>query len=178
MMIALLGSNGRSKMQPQNKRMGGKSELAIAGDKSMNRCLSGSLICSMLLVSGVRASDNWVQLNNTHGWSITYPASWEVYVMQAPDSGPELSVQEGWNVNVDGPRGCSERKERCGHFQVWLESEKAKTRLDFKKYVDRVSHENSTESESGQLDGLPAYFMKLPEDQRLIIVKYKSSIFS
>ena len=147
--------------------------LAIEGDKSMNRSLAGVLIFSLLAAVGLQASDKWVQLNNTHGWSITYPASWEAYVMQAPDSGPYLSIRKSWNVNVDGPKGCSERKERCGHFQVWLESEKAKTRLDFKKYVDR----ESTESESGQLDGLPAYFMKLPEDQRLIIVKYKSSIF-
>src|SRR5438309_1456705 len=89
--------------------MGCEFELAIDGDKSMNRCVAGFLLCSMLAVSGARASDNWVQLNNTHGWSITYPASWEAYVMQAPDSGPELSVRESENVNFDGPGGCYEK---------------------------------------------------------------------
>src|SRR5229473_2036981 len=178
MMIALPGSNGRSKMQPQNKRMGGKSELAMAGDKSMNRCLAGFLICSMLVVSGVRASDNWVQLNNTHGWSITYPASWEAYVMQAPDSGPELSIRESENVNFDGPKDCYERKVRCGHFQISLDSVKANRHFDFEKYVDGETQNSSAISkEAGQLDGMPAYFIKLPEDQRLVIVKYKSSIF-
>jgi len=34
----------------------------------------------------VHASDKWVQVNNTHGWSLSYPASWEAYVMQAPDA--------------------------------------------------------------------------------------------
>jgi hypothetical protein len=31
--------------------------------------------------------------------------------------------------------------------------------------------------EAGQLDGMPAYFIKLPDDQRLVIVKSKSLIF-
>jgi hypothetical protein len=35
----------------------------------------------------------------------------------------------------------------------------------------------STESESGQLDGLPAYFIKLPEDYRCVLVKYKGFVF-
>src|SRR5204863_5369472 len=175
MMIALLGSNGRSKMQPQNKRMGGKSELAIAGDKSMNRCLSGSLICSMLVVSGVRASDNWVQLNNTHGWSITYPASWEAYVMQAPDSGPELSIRKSENVNFDGPKDCYERKARCGHFQLYSAS--STPQVELKKYVDEeTQNQKIISKEAGQLDGMPAYFIRLPEDQRLVIMKSKSLI--
>src|SRR5713101_871799 len=119
----------------------------------MNRCLAGFLICSMLVVSGVGASDHWVQLNNTHGWSITYPASWEAYVMQAPDSGPELSIRESKNVNFDGPKGCYERKERCGLFQVSVDSEKANPRLDLKKYVDEdVQGRTVMSAESGQLD--------------------------
>jgi hypothetical protein len=132
----------------------------------------------MLVVSGARASDNWVQLNNTRGWSITYPASWEVYVMQAPDSGPELSIRESNNVNFDGPKGCYERKERCGLFQVSLDSEKANPRLDLRKYVDEdVQNRTIMSKESGQFDGLPAYFIKLPEDQRLVFVKYKAFVF-
>jgi hypothetical protein len=158
--------------------MEAESCLAIEGDKSMNRCLAGFLICSMLLVHGVRASDNWVQLNNTHGWSITYPASWEAYVMQAPDSGPELSIQEGWNVNFDGPKDCYERKERCGLFQISLESEKANPRLDLKKYVDeQTQNQKIISKEAGKLDGMPAYFIKLPEDQRLALVKSKGFVF-
>ena len=98
--------------------------------------------------------------------------------MQAPKSGKELSIQKSDNVNFDGPKGCYERKERCGLFQVSLDSEKANPRLDLKKYVDEdVQGRTVMSKESGQLDGLPAYFIKLPEDQRLIIVKYKSSIF-
>jgi hypothetical protein len=144
----------------------------------MNRWLAGFLICSMLLVSGVRASNNWVQFNNTHGWSITYPGSWEAYVMQAPGSGPELSVRHSDNVNVDGPKDCYERKERCGIFQISLDSVKANRQFDFAKYVDGETQNSSVISkEAGQLDGMPAYFIKLPEDQRLVIVKYKSSIF-
>lgn len=150
----------------------------MEGDKSMNRCLAGFLICSILVVSGARASDNWVQLNNTHGWSITYPASWEAYVMQAPDSGPESSVREGGNVNFDGPKGCHERKERCGLFQVSVDSEKANPGLDLKKYVDEdVQDRTVMSTESGRLDRLPAYFIKLPEDQRLVFVKYKGFVF-
>jgi len=48
--------------------------------------LAGVLI-SLLVLGDVHASDKWVQVNNTHGWSLSYPASWEAYVMQAPDSG-------------------------------------------------------------------------------------------
>jgi len=144
----------------------------------MNRCLAGFLICSMLVVSGVRASDNWLQLNNTHGWSLSYPASWEAYVMQAPDSGRELSIQESDNVNFDGPKDCYENKERCGLFQISLDSVKANPHFDFEKYVDGETQNSSVISkEAGQLDGMPAYFIKLPEDQRLVIVKYKSLIF-
>jgi hypothetical protein len=144
----------------------------------MNRCLAGFLICSMLVVSGVRASDNWVQLNNTHGWSITYPASWEAYVMQAPDSAPELSIRESDNVNFSGPKDCYERKERCGIFQISLDFVKANQQFDFSKYVDGETHNPGVISkEAGQLDGMPAYFIKLPEDQRLVIVKFNSSIF-
>jgi hypothetical protein len=158
--------------------MEAESWLAIEGDKSMNRNLAGFLVCSMLVVSGVRASDNWVQLNNTHGWSLSYPASWEAYVMQAPDSGRELSIQESDNVNFDGPKDCYQIKKRCGLFQVSVDSEKANPRLDLKKYVDEdVQGRTVMSTESGQLDGMPAYFIKLPEDQRLVIVKYKSSIF-
>jgi hypothetical protein len=32
-------------------------------------------------------------------------------------------------------------------------------------------------AQPGQLDGMPAYFIKLPDDQRLVIVKSKSLIF-
>jgi hypothetical protein len=150
----------------------------MEGDKSMNRCLARFLISSMLVVSGARASDHWVQLNNTHGWSITYPASWEAYVMQAPDSGPELSVRESENVNFDGPKGCYERKERCSLFQVSMVSEKADPRLNLKKCVDEeTQNQKIISKEAGQIDGLPAYFIKLPEDQRLVFVKYKEFVF-
>src|SRR5437899_10075218 len=84
----------------------------------MNRCIAGFLISSLFAVGWLQASDKWVQVNNTHGWSISYPASWEAYVIQAPDSGRELSIQESDNVNFDGPKGCYERKEPCGHFQI------------------------------------------------------------
>ena len=158
--------------------MEGESWLAIEGDKSMNSCLAEFLICSMLVVSGVRASDNWVQLSNTHGWSITYPASWEAYVMQAPDSGPELSVRESDNVNFSGPKDCYERKERCGIFHISLDFVKANQQFDLAKYVDGETHNPGViTKEAGQLDGMPAYFIRLPEDQRLVIVKSKSLIF-
>ena len=156
--------------------MEAESWLAIEGEKSMNRCLAGFLVCSMLVVSGVRASDNWVQLNNTHGWSITYPASWEAYVMQAPDSGPELSVRESENVNFDGPKDCYERKARCGHFQLYSAS--STPQVEVKKYVDEeTQNQRIISKEAGQLDGMPAYFIRLPDDQRLVIVKSKSLIF-
>ena len=156
--------------------MEGESWLAIEGDKSMNSCLAEFLICSMLAVSGVRASDNWVQLSNTHGWSITYPASWEAYIMQAPDSGPESSIRESENVNFDGPKDCYERKARCGHFQIYSAS--TTPQAEVKKYVDEeMQNQKIISKEAGQLDGLPAYFIRLPDDQRLVIVKSKSLIF-
>lgn len=143
----------------------------------VDRRLAGLLI-SFLALGDVHASDKWVQVNNTHGWSLSYPASWEAYVMQAPDSGPELSIRESDNVNVDGPKGCYERKERCGFFQISLDSVKANRQFDFANYVDGETQNSSAISkEAAQLDGMPAYFMKLPEDQRLVIVKYNSSIF-
>ena len=137
--------------------------------------LAGVLI-SLLALGDVHASDKWVQVNNTHGWSLSYPASWEAYVMQAPDSGPELSIRDSDNVNFAGPQGCYERKERCGLFQIY--SVKANPQIDLKKYVDSETQDSRVISkEAGQLDGMPAYFIKLPEDQRLVIVKYNSSIF-
>src|SRR5207249_4627965 len=99
----------------------------------MDQC-RGILISSLLALGWVQGSDQWMQLNNTHGWSIAYPASWEAYVMQAPDSGPELSVRESENVNFDGPKDCYERKARCGHFQLYSASTTPQTEL--KKYVD------------------------------------------
>ena len=139
--------------------------------------LAGVLI-SLFVLGDVHASDKWVQVNNTHGWSLSYPASWEAYVMQAPDSGRELSIQESDNVNFDGPKDCYENKERCGLFQISLDSVKANRHFDFEKYVDGETQNSSAISkEAGQLDGMPAYFIKLPEDQRLVIVKYNSSIF-
>ena len=144
----------------------------------MNRCIARFLISSLFAVGWLQASDKWVQVNNTHGWSISYPASWEAYVIQAPDSGRELSIQESDNVNFDGPKDCYENKERCGLFQISLDSVKANRHFDFEKYVDGETQNSSAISkEAGQLDGMPAYFIKLPEDQRLVIVKYNSSIF-
>src|SRR5881409_4512962 len=143
----------------------------------MDQC-RGILISSLLALGWVQGSDQWMQLNNTHGWSITYPASWEAYVMQAPDSGPELSIQGSDNVNFDGPKDCYERKARCGLFQISLDSVQANRHFDFEKYVDGETQNSSVISkEAGRLDGMPAYFIKLPEDQRLVIVKYNSSIF-
>lgn len=143
----------------------------------MKRCLARFLICLMLAVSGARASDHWVQLNNIHGWSITYPASWEAYVMQAPDSGPELSIRESENVNFDGPKGCYKRKERCGLFQIDSYS-RTTPQADLKKYVDEETRNQKVISrDARQLDGIPAYFIRLPEDQRLVILKSKSLIF-
>ncbi len=122
--------------------------------------------------------DKWVRVNNTHGWSLSYPASWEAYVMQAPDSGRELSIQASDNVNFDGPKDCHENKERCGLFQISLDSVKANRHFDFEKYVeDETQNSGAISKEAGQLDGMRAYFIKLPEDQRLVIVKYNSSIF-
>jgi len=102
----------------------------------VDRRLAGVLIL-LLALGGVHASDKWVRVSNTHGWSISYLPSWEAYVMQAPDSGRELSIQESDNANFDGPKGCYERKEPCGHFQIssW-DSEKPNPHLDLKKYVD------------------------------------------
>src|SRR6266478_6040616 len=142
----------------------------------MNRCVAGFLLFSLFAMGGLQASDKWVRLNNTHGWSISYPASWEAYVMQAPDSGRELSIQESDNVNFDGPKDCYERKARCGHFRIYSASTTPQAEL--KKYVDEETQNQKTISkEAGQLDGIPAYFIKLPEDQRLVIVKSKSLIF-
>ena len=144
----------------------------------MNRRLAGFLIFLLFAVGELHASDKWVQLNNSHGWSLSYPASWEAYVMQAPDSGTELSIQESDNVNFDGPQGCYERKERCGLFQIWLDSVNANRDFDLKKYVDSETQDPTVISkEVAQLDGLPAYFIKYPEDQRLVIVKYERFIF-
>ena len=144
----------------------------------MNRWLAGFLIFLLFAVSELHASDNWLQLSNTHGWSITYPAAWDAYVMQSPDSGPELSIRESDNVNFDGPKDCYQKNERCGIFQISLDSAKANGQFDFGKYVDGETQNSSGISkEAGQLDGMPAYFIKLPEDQRLLFVKYKSLIF-
>jgi hypothetical protein len=144
----------------------------------MNRRLAGFLIFLLFAVGELHASDKWVQLNNSHGWSLSYPPSWEAYVMQAPDSGPELSIRESENVNFDGPKDCYERKARCGHFQIWLDSVNANQHFDLKKYVDSETQDPTVISkEAGQLDGLPAYFIKYPEDQRLVIGKYKRFIF-
>jgi len=84
---------------------------------------------------GLQAADEWVQVNNTHGWNLSYPASWEAFVMQAPDSGPELSIQDSDNVNFDGRKGCYERKARSGLFQISLDSVQANRHFDLKKYV-------------------------------------------
>ena len=136
------------------------------------------IIAWFLAAGTLYASDAWVRLNNTHGWALNYPASWEAYVMQAPDSGRELSVRESDNVNFSGPKDCYERKERCGIFQISLDFVKANQEFDFEKYLDGESHHPGVISkEAGQVDGMPAYFIELPEDQRLVIVKYKSSIF-
>ena len=144
----------------------------------MNRCIAGFLIFSLFAVGGLQAADEWVRLNNTHGWSLSYPASWEAFVMQAPDSGPELSIQDSDNVNFDGPKDCYERKARCGLFQISLDSVQANRHFDLKKYVDGETQDPRVISkEAGQLDGMPAYFFKLPEDQRLVIVKYKRFVF-
>jgi hypothetical protein len=144
---------------------------------SVDHRLAGVLI-SFLALGDVHASDKWVQVNNTHGWSLSYPAAWEAYVMQAPDSGPELSIQESDNVNFAGPKDCYKNKERCGLFQISLDSVKANRHFDFEKYVDGETQNSSVISkEAGQLDGMPAYFIKLPKDQRLVIVKYNSSMF-
>ena len=140
--------------------------------------MNPSIIPLLLAVGALHASDDWVRLNNTHRWALNYPTSWEAYVMQAPDSGRELSVRESDNVNFSGPKDCYERKERCGIFQLSLDSVKANRHFDFEKYVDGETQNSSVISkEAGQLDGMPAYFIKLPEDQRLVIVKYNSSIF-
>ena len=142
----------------------------------MNRCVARFLSFSLFALGGLQASDKWMQVNNTHGWSLSYPASWEAYVMQAPDSGPELSIRDSDNVNFAGPQGCYERKERCGLFQIY--SVKANPQIDLKKYVDSETQDSRVISkEAGQLDGMPAYLIKYPEDQRSVIVKYKSFIF-
>ena len=144
----------------------------------MDRCIAKFVIFSLFAVGGLQAADEWVQVNNSHGWSLSYPASWEAFVMQAPDSGPELSIQGSENVNFDGPKDCYQIKERCGLFQISLDSVQANRHFDFEKYVDGETQNSSVISkEAGQLDGMPAYFIKLSEDQRLVIVKYNSSIF-
>lgn len=101
--------------------------------------------------------------------------------MQAPDSGPEMSIRESDNVNFDGPQGCYERKKRCGLFQIYLDSVNANPQLDLQdlqKVVDsEMQHRRVISKKAGQLDGMPAYFIKLPEDQRLVIVKGKSFVF-
>src|SRR5437773_11719101 len=141
----------------------------------MEQC-RGILISSFLALSWVQGSDQWMQLNNTHGWSITYLASWEAYVMQAPDSGPELSIRESDNVNFDGPKDCYERKARCGHFQIYSAS--TTPQVEVKKYVDEeTQNQKIISKEAGQLDGMPAHFIRLPDDQRLVIMKSKSLIF-
>ena len=143
----------------------------------MNRCIAGFLISSLFAVGWLQASDKWVRLNNTHGWSISYPASWEAYVMSSPDSGRELSIQESDNVNFDGPKDCYENKERCGLFQISLDSVKANRHFDFEKYVDGETQNSSAISkEAGKLDGMPAYFIKLP-NLRVVYVKYKGFVF-
>src|SRR5438552_8828044 len=116
----------------------------------MDQC-RGILISSLLALGWVQGSDQWMQLNNTHGWSITYPASWEAYVMQAPDSGPELSVRESEKVNFDGTKVCCARKARCGHFQLYSANTTPQARL--KKYVDETTRKPKIISkEVGQLD--------------------------
>jgi hypothetical protein len=144
----------------------------------MNHSVATFLIFSLFAVAGLQASDKWILVNNTHGWRLSYPASWEPYVMSSPESEQEPSIQQSDNVNFDGPQGCYERKERCGHFQIWLDSVNANRHFDLKKYVDSEKQDPTVISkEAGQLDGLPAYFIKYPEDQRLVIGKYKRFIF-
>ena len=143
----------------------------------MNRCVAGALSCSVLAVSRLIASDNWVRLNNIHGWNISYPALWEVYVMQAPGAGRKLPVRESDNVDFQGPRDCHQRKERCGIFQIFLDSVKADRQFDVTQYVESESQNSEVISkQAGQLDGMPAYFVNLPDGQRLVIAKYKNSI--
>ncbi len=49
---------------------------------------------------------------------------------------------------------------------------------EVKKYVDEeTQNQRIISKEAGQLNGMPAYFIRLPEDQRLVIVKSKSLIF-
>jgi len=51
-------------------------------------------------------------------------------------------------------------------------------KAELKKYVDEeMQNQKIISKEPGQLDGMPAYFIKLPDDQRLVIVKSKSLIF-
>jgi hypothetical protein len=51
-------------------------------------------------------------------------------------------------------------------------------RLEVKRYADEeTQNQRIISKEAGQLDGMPAYFIRLPEDQRLVIVKSKSLIF-
>ena len=154
----------------------GPNLLAMEVPNFTNRCVAGFLMSSLFAVDGLQASDKWVRLNNTHGWSISYPASWEAYVMQAPDSGPEPSIRDSDNVNFDGPQDCYKQKERCGLFQIY--SVKANPQLDLKKYVDQETQDPKVISkEAGQLDEMPAYFINFPDDQHLIILKYKSFMF-
>ncbi len=143
----------------------------------VDRRLAGVLIL-LLPLGGVHASDKWVRVCNTHGWSISYPPSWEAYVVQTSDSGRELSILESDNVNFDGPKDCYERKEPSGHFQISLwDSEKPNPRLDLKKYVDEDTQDPTVISkEAGKLDGMPAYFIKLP-NLRVVYVKYKGFVF-
>jgi hypothetical protein len=144
----------------------------------MNHSVARFLIFSLFAVAGLQASDKWMLVKNIHGWSLGYPASWELYVMSSPDSEQEPSIQQSDNVNFAGPQGCYERKERCGLFQIYLDSVNANRHFDLKKYVDSETQDRTVISkEAAQLDGLPAYFIKYPEDQRLVIGKYKRFIF-
>jgi hypothetical protein len=95
---------------------------------------------------------------------------------KALDSGPEPSIRGSDNVNFDGPKDCYKQQERCGLFQIY--SVKANPQLDLKKYVDQETQDPKVISkEAGQLDDMPAYFINFPDDQHLIILKYKSFMF-
>ncbi len=68
----------------------------------------------------------------------------------------ELSIQESDNVNFDGPKDCYQIKERCGLFQISLDSVKANRHFDFEKYVDgETQNWSAISKEAGQLDGMP-----------------------
>lgn len=111
---------------------------------------------------------NWHTLNNKHGWSVRYPASWQVLAVEA--NNPE----EEFQPILSGPKGCDQQGKECGSVQLgsgWRPPPPQQAALSAKEaLLETVGDSRFILLQQGDtiLTGQPAYFvvyrMKLYED--------------